>query len=821
MQAISVAAIAPGTLDAALEAIHQQTGLQIVYVSAITLGKKSNGAPPGLPVAQTLTHVLEGTGLTYEWLDGKTVRVKAIGEARNGALALSQPEMRLAQANSPQSAGVGVGQSASDTPALTPEGSVPRADEEGLSAAGLEEIVVTAQKRAERLIDTPQSVSVVSGADLAKLGAVQFSDFANTVPGLSFSTAGAGNTQITLRGVTVGFDISPTVGLYVDEVPYGSSTVFNLGAQFALDTALFDVDRVEVLRGPQGTLYGASAMGGLIKYVTQRPDTNRFGVDLQAGVSSTGDGGGINYNVASAVNLPVVSDKAAFRISGFESHNGGFIDNLALSRKDVNSSDIYGGRVDFLATPTEALSVRLTGFAQDISRDGEGTADYTSQGGQPYGSLGQYRRFNEPFHEQFRLGSATVGYDFGPMSLTSISAYQSSQLQTFWDISSVYVPYGLCPCSAIGLPDRANTDKFTEEVRVSSNPGARAIEWVLGAFYNHESSRTSEYFQLQDLAGNPLPNNLYTYFVPSTFREYALFGDLTWHITNRVDITGGVRDAHNHQEFTQYGSGALGASLPTNSSAEANVTYLADARYHFNDHAMGYLRYATGYRPGGPNIVTIAGGARTFASDSLRSYEVGFKAATADGRFSVDVDSYLIDWSNIQIGAIRSGFQTYTNAPGGATIQGAELTLSMRPIRNLTATGAFAYQHAYMNEAEADLKAAQGERLPNVPRFTATLNADYLFATAGLQPTVGATLRNVAERNTSFDASVSYPQYRLPEYTIVDVRAGLTFGRVSTQLYVHNVFDKRGQLSVIFPQFGDRVAILQPRTAGISFSTKF
>src|SRR5205807_1213614 len=197
--------------------------------------------------------------------------------------------------------------------------------------------------REERLIDTPQSVSVLSSNDIAKLGATKFSDFANTVPGLSFQTSGAGFTDITLRGVTAGFDISPTVGLYVDEVPYGSSTTFGFGAQVALDVGLFDLDRVEILRGPQGTLYGASTMGGLI---------------------------------------------------------------------------------DLLFIPTDALTVRLTGFLQDISRDGEPTADYTFAGAKPYGRLDQNRRLTENFTERFELVSGTGTYDFGPVTLTSISSYQ-------------------------------------------------------------------------------------------------------------------------------------------------------------------------------------------------------------------------------------------------------------------------------------------------------------------------------------------------------------------------------------------------------------
>jgi outer membrane receptor protein involved in Fe transport len=199
------------------------------------------------------------------------------------------------------------------------------------------------------------------------------------VPALSFSTSGPGQTQLTLRGVTAGNDIGPTVGVYVNDVPYGSSTAFTNASSLSLDAGLFDMDRIEVLRGPQGTLYGASTMGGLIKYVTAAPELDVLSGSAQAGVSDTRHGG-ISYNGAAAINAPIVSDKIALRANGFYSQDGGFIDNLALGRKDVNRSRVYGGRADLLLKPTDALSIRIGGYIQNIHRDGTAAADYTLAG---------------------------------------------------------------------------------------------------------------------------------------------------------------------------------------------------------------------------------------------------------------------------------------------------------------------------------------------------------------------------------------------------------------------------------------------------------
>jgi iron complex outermembrane receptor protein len=307
---------------------------------------------------------------------------------------------------------------------------------------------------------------------------------------------------------------------------------------------------------------------------------------------------------------------------------------------------------------------------------------------------------------------------------------------------------------------------------------------------------------------------------------------LTWHITDKFDATGGARYARDRQTFEQVGTGLLGKSAPTSRSSEHVFTYLANARYHFNADAIGYFRYATGYRPGGPNFISIDAttglpiGKPTFEADELKSYEVGFKADTSDRRFGIDVASYYIDWSNIQITVTRGGFSARDNAPGGATSRGAELTLIARPTSDFTTTCSIAYQDAEMSQADPNLKAAKGERLPNVPRFAAALNADYKLPVGSLQPTVGTTLRYVSDRTTSFDNSTSQPQYHLPAYTVVDVRAGFAFGGVTTQLYVHNLFDKRAQvaprLSGATPPGGPyAVSILQPRTIGLTVSTTF
>lgn len=821
-------------IDSALKEFASQANFQLVYeTEEVNSTVRSRRLAGTFKPEAALSRLLAHTNLAYKFINARTVSIRSVE-----ALAPSPPPVADEQFTSggetapSQSSQFGETHNTPAGPKNSKDTAVSNTQTDA-SQKTLAEVIVTAQKREERLIDTPQSVSVLTSVDLAKMGAVQFRDFANTVPGLSFTTQGAGYTQVSLRGVTVGADVGPTVGIYVDDVPYGSSSTFVSGAQYTLDVGLFDVDRVEVLRGPQGTLYGASTIGGLIKYVSKRPDATNFSGDTQAGISGTQDGGA-NYDVSAAVNVPVVTGKVAVRASGFESHDGGYVDNVALAQKDVNRSDVYGGRLDILITPTDALTIRVDGFLQNITRDGHAEADYTTLGGTPlYGSLDQYRVSAEPFSQEFRLASGTLGYDFGAATLTSISSYQTSRAHNADDASGFYAPlfsqFGFGNFTAIGLAYDVATNKFTQEVRLAGS-GGKPLEWLIGGFYTHESSSL-------DFAFVPQPTgNLLTLTGPSIYKESAAFGDLTYHLTSKFDLSGGLRYAKNDQSSGGGNASGLlaGAPTPTVTSSEGVVTYLGNARYHFSDNATGYIRYATGYRPGGPNFVgnginPITGlplGHETFQADRLKSYEAGFKAETADRRLSMDIAGYYIDWLNIQIPSATGGFQITANAAGGATVRGTELALAARPNDDFTTTATFAYQDAHLSQAQPDLGGAKGERLPNVPHVTATLNADYVFAKESLRPTVGATLRYVGDRKASFDNAPAYLQYSLPEYSVVDLRTGLVFnvgsGRpIDLQLYVHNLFDERGQLSAFAGYGKAQVAVLQPRTIGINVATHF
>lgn len=828
------------SLNDALQALALASRHKLLYSSELVDGKTSPAVKGRFTTEEAVKRLLMGTDLKYEVTADGLVLIRATGVTTAAAKdppgdskkedgKNSSQDFRVAQVDQGKNPVVG---------ALD-------AQRNGTEASGgpvLQEIIVTAQKREERLMDVPASVAVLSPDTLSGQGVLQLRDFADLVPGMSVASLGAGYSQIVMRGLTLGqnTDPLPSTVTYIDDVPYGSYVSAGSFSNFnSLDPSLTDMQRIEVLKGPQGTLYGADAIGGVLKYVTYAPTTDSFYGKVQAGTASTQDGG-VSYNASASVNVPLVTDQLALRASGWYSHDGGYIDNLALGQNDVNRSGIYGGRLDLMYTPSDKLTIRLGGFAQDISRDGTAFADYDLSGRPLDGPLDQRRLISEPFDQHFRLASATVTYDLDWARLISISSYQTIRQDITYDISweaPLFEPsaafYGFDNgLGKISNPNHTSTNKFTQEVRLSSERHG-SLEWIIGAFYTHEATNILEYNYFFDVAGQPTGNANadFAYSYPVTFEEYAPFGTLTWHLAKKLDLSAGVRYSHSSQIVSQrvYDT----QPYETVRSSEDAVTYLADASYHFSDRAVTYLRYATGYRPGGPNFegfnynTGMSISQPPFRSDKLKTYELGFKGDTSDRRFGVEVAGFYYDWQDLQLYTFTNTFQGYTNATGGARILGGELSITARPVSALTLAGAFTVLDARLRQAEPALGAVQDERLPNTGRYTVNLSANYVFAPEGLRPTLGANLRVVPDRNASFDngASVGTPQYRLPGYTAVDLQAGLTLGRVDTQLYVRNLFDTRGQLSAETYPAGFNgpvwVSLIQPRTVGITATMRF
>ena len=710
------------------------------------------------------------------------------------------------------------------------------------SAQQVSEVVVTAQKRSERLLNVAAPVTALSAAELIRSGAVKLEDYAAKVPGLNLISDRTGETQIVLRGVTTGSPVSSTVATYVDDTPYGSSTSAALGGWLQPDLDPSDIQRVEVLRGPQGTLYGASALGGLIKYVTKQPSLTDVGGRVEFD-GSTVDHGGDGYGVRGMLNVPLAADTLALRVSAYDRRDPGYIDNPQLGLSNVNATQVDGGRASLLWKPTDTFTVTLSAVLQDLKSNGSSDEDVDVNGGSitpVAGSLKQVRYTTEPLNLNDRVYSGTVNDDLGWASLTSITSY--STLHQTGDVDETQT-FGAIGALLTGIPNFGtstgsvlNQDKWTEEVRLAS-PSGQKLEWLTGLFFDRETSNRDEPTStFSTVTGASLlpPNTLFFANLQSRYTEYAVYGDVTYHFTPQFDLQAGLRYSHNDQTFSLAETGIFvgGPSAQAGDSADNSLTFLVTPRYKIDDNNMVYGRIASGYRPGGPNAPTpsdlAAGVPAAYKPDTLTDYEVGYKASLADHKLTLDLSAFYIDWQDIQIETDFGGITSNGNG-GTATSDGIEASAVLTPFHGLTLSGNAAYTDAHLTEDAPGVNGRNGDELPNVPKWSGNLSADYDFPIAGgSSGFVGGTVRYLGDRASGFvtGSPVGFDRPTLPAYTTVDLRAGVTHDRVSLELYVKNVGDSHGLNNITSLALSGytnpfTAAVIQPRTVGMSVSASF
>ncbi|WHZ18561.1 MAG: TonB-dependent receptor [Rhodanobacteraceae bacterium] len=743
--------------------------------------------------------------------------------------------------------------------AAPPPASKP-ADQAKATPTTLGTVIVTASRRDESLQKVAMPVSVLTYHDIERQHLQDFADYAATVPGLNAVSAGPGLTEVSIRGIASGSSQpSASVGIYVDETPYGSSSVFAEGSLVTPDIDPADLERIEVLRGPQGTLYGAGALGGVIRFITIPPDTHDYAGRLQLDGTSV-SGGGNGFGVHGMANLPLVTDKLAVRVNVYDRTDPGFIDDAGRGKTDVNESRVKGGRASLLWTPTATTSLRITAMAQNLSSDGSPSEALDPDTLQPvYGNLQQrVAAGTGSFDGRYRLYNATFKTDFGWSTLTASSSY--STLDSLNNLDATPLLY-LGP-QANGQPyatfeqDLTHQTKATQEIRLQS-AASQTVEWLGGIFYTHETANHPQHIYPTDyFTGTPLPSpfgmSIGDDDQPSTYDAWAAYGSLTWHITDRFDVEAGLRYSHDKQHYTEIGSGLLfGTPAPTvlldKHSSDSSTTFSLTPRYKINDTTMLYARAASGFLPGGPNIVTVAipGVPKTFSPTKLTDYEVGLKATSADHRVMADLSAYYIDWTKIPLVTFINPF-TFLGNGGQAKSKGLEATVAVIPAQGLKLSLNAAYNDATLTkDAPFPSNGKRGDPLPYAPQFTLSLNGDYDFAlTAGWHGYVGASYHYIGERSTDF--AFNYPiagvlpalpsSPTIPGYGTIDLRAGVNRDQWSIDAWVKNATNQRGivlastfanyvpiagQVNPVTGKMEDNATIITPRMFGISVSRSF
>jgi outer membrane receptor protein involved in Fe transport len=704
------------------------------------------------------------------------------------------------------------------------------------------EIIVTAQKREQVLIDVPQSVTVVGGETLERQQATNLQDYLKLVPGLQLNQSTPGLGRLVLRGVNTG-GVASTVAVYVDETTLGSSSGQANGAIMAGDIDPFDMARIEVLRGPQGTLYGASSLGGVMKFVTNAPRTDRLEARGRASVETV-DGGDLSYFGNALVNVPL-GEMFAVRASGFYRKFGGFIDSIGTAGSDVeddiNDSRSYGGRASLLFKPSDAISLRLSAHLQNLESDASSAVESDAvTAGTLYGRLTQSQFVPEFTDVRYRVYNATASIDLGFADLVSSTSYSTLRQRFRSDNTVQFSPI----IEAIfGTPNEfllnqiTQVERFTQELRLSSAPNER-FEWLIGGYYTNEEGLIDQEFQavapgtLTPITGLPL---LGIAQLPSKYEEYAGFANATVYFGDRFDLTFGGRYSRNEQEASQISDGVL-AGGPTelldNRSSENVFTYSVAPKFKLNDRAAIYARVAKGFRPGGPNILPPGappGTPITYDSDSLISYELGLKAETQDRTFAIDMAIFHIDWSDIQLFALVNDFGVNVNG-AGAESDGFEFNATLRPTAgfNLSLNGAYA-DAKLTDDASPVVGGVKGDRLPYTPKFSIGINGDYEWS-IGTDTTafVGSSLRFLskvpADYDPAFRAQFARQRY-LPSYEVVDLRAGVEFARFSVEAYVKNLTNSEGKTSAStvgnVPNGAIVTGIIRPRSFGLTLGASF
>ncbi|MFC3051615.1 TonB-dependent receptor [Kordiimonas pumila] len=706
-----------------------------------------------------------------------------------------------------------------------------------------EEIIVTAGRREQSLQDVPASVVAINPDDFKVKGIKQIGEILDYTPGVVFQTGGApGLGNISARGVPQS-SATPVFGIYLDDIPLSSNTNFAGGGNIIFDGLLMDIERVEVIKGPQGTLYGATSVGGMMRYISRDPALQEFRGSVGADIATT-KGGEMSKIFNGRVSVPVVEDKLGVTFSGFYQDTGGYVDQVdgtgALVQEDYNGSEVTGYMADALFTPTDELRIRLKYLKQEMDFSADATTTLVPQGDEAL--FGGYSNINPPGPKflDFRIMSGSIEYDLGWGTVTSTTSHSKYSYGGYSDFTADYAIYadlfdGRAPgtTTQVDFDQTLGSKKFVQEVRLTSERMG-AFEWIAGLYYASEDTINN-----QSLQATPA-FDLLTIAFPSDYTEKAAFGDVTYYVNDNFDITAGARISKNKIILSYIASGVF---LPPGDLVNTPVkdtvdTYLLAARYRVHDDMSFYARVASGYRPAQSNIPVLdtngVNVAPAFvASDHAWSYELGVKGNFADNMFAYDVALWKIDWANFQASVFLNGISTGGNAEDGLSAYGLDGSFIVRPVDALTLTASIAYSHSTLKSDEPTIGGVEGEFLPNLPKWTASLQWDYrVDVVDSWTANFGGGFRYAGKSISAYSQAPGSAATQLDSRLITDLNVTLSSENLSFTVYARNLFDeykltnRQDPILGADPVTGDPIVSSsgvyeRPRTIGVNMKIDF
>jgi iron complex outermembrane recepter protein len=788
--------IASQALSSALNECARQGDREILFAPDVVENLRTAGVRGELSLTDALDRLLAGTDLSYRMTDGRTILVERRGQGALRAVE-DQESVRLARNDGAATTG-----SAVDT-AEGASGQASSSSEKNDSLQ-LEEIVVTAQKRSERLQDVPISISVLSGAALDKSTVEGVTEALLRVPGVTVMNAVmGGGTNIVMRGVGAGaahFTGSSPVAYYLDSVPFGF-----VKSAFGPDPNAFDLQRLEVLRGPQGTLYGANAQNGVVRVLTNDANLNAFELKTRALVSTT-DGGGGNYRGDVAFNVPLVEGKLAARAVVNYQDLSGWVDSPL--RNHINHAQLRNYRLKLNAQPTERLSLGLTAWR--VSNDYGAPSASRDDGG--ISAL-----LDEPLSTDYDTYGLKLGYGFTGFALTSVTSYFDYANEGVLDL----LVFGF-PISAAN-PNAFYSQIFSQEVILNSTSG-NAWRWTAGAFYRDAKDRL-----FQDVIGLlPAPLDL-----TDRSESYAVFGELSRRFSNdRWEWTLGVRRFHDDVSSREnvQGQGLPNVPLIFETASFNSTTPRGVLTWHPGSSLMVYGSYSEGFRGGFPQYPTVVRQAPSFVPakpDKLHNYEMGMKAEFLDRRISLESALYYIDWKDIQQVIslpIGNGIRiaTLINSESASGL-GLDFAVTARPVDGLELGANFSWNDLAMDADVISSGVAlfeKGDRLNSSPEYTAGASAQYRFPlSAAFSGQFSVSANYSSEQSTHLLRGTAIV---LEGDDVLIARAAfsiLSADRWTATLFVDNLSNEYGVLVPFTPpELNPR---LRPRTMGVQFDYAF
>jgi iron complex outermembrane receptor protein len=687
------------------------------------------------------------------------------------------------------------------------------------------DIVVTALRRNSRILDVPASVSALSASSLERRGAEDYRNILIGQPSVAYFDIGYQRSRVFIRGVSDGTGTltDATTGTYIDEIPVTqiSGTTLDIGT--------FDIDRVEILRGPQGTLYGAGAMGGTIRIITKKPSLDKFEGLIDGEVAGVYDGGA-NYRGSAMVNVPIVADRLALRIDYTHRRDGGFIDDPQAGKSDVNTATGDSVRAQMLFKLDERTHVLLAGIWQ---RDTYGALSSEDPGAPKYT---QHRAYPESGYDHSKVASLTIDHDFGFATLLSSTNYVDKTSKFARDVTLIagsdFVTLSGGPLkSGVGLVNTQPYKGFTEETRLTSN-GNGPFKWVVGVFYQDLKPVTEQYFDYPaDRSLNAPYYNLHEVFRRT---QLAGFGELTYNLTPKLSATAGVRvfQIKGHNVSTEGGISAGGVTNNIDEkSSGTKAIQKYDVSWKFDPNHMLYGLASQGFRAGGPTNVPFAAckadlaaiglnaSPTAYGPDSLWNYEVGSKNSFFGKRVTLNVAAYQIDWSKIQAQRnLDCGFEFVGNV-GKARIRGSELEMTAAITRQLEIDAGVSFTDSKVLEATQSVGARVGDQLPLVARWTANGSATYaLWLDADSSAYLRVDGQYIGPRYNDYQGHGGLVQ--MPAYATLGLRFGGSKGPWEAAIYGTNVTSSHGIVDSYRHTFAYDL-VIRPRTVGLEVKRHF